>query len=97
MVESIARTVLKKAMKTWIVSADGLRTAFAQLREEVEDVVVEARHEYEHQAESTTKHRPTRGPEADEVAPTAPARQARRPRTGTTRTSKASKETAVAV
>ena len=51
MVESMARRVLKGGMKTWIVTTERIQAGLAQLREELDDVLVEARHEYEHRAE----------------------------------------------
>jgi hypothetical protein len=97
MVENIARKALKEGMKTWIVTTERLQARFAQLREEIEDVVVEARHEYEHQAESTTEHQTTHKPEADKAAPTPAARRARSSRTSAGRKPKVSKDIDIAV
>ena len=65
MVASMARTVLKESMKTWIVTTERLQAGLAQLREELDDVVAEARHEYEHRAEVAADQRPESAPDAD--------------------------------
>jgi len=51
LVESMARKVLKTGMKTWIVTTERVQAGLAQLREDLDDVVAEARHEYEHRAD----------------------------------------------
>ena len=57
MVESITRRVLKEGMKTWIVTTERLQAGLAHLREGLDDVLVEARHEYEHRADDTGDRR----------------------------------------
>jgi hypothetical protein len=51
MAESMVREALKKGMKTWIMASDRVRTSVAEIREGLEDVVVEARAEYENRGE----------------------------------------------
>jgi hypothetical protein len=52
MAESRVREVLKKSMKLWIVTSQRVRMRVAELREELEDVVAEARHEHQSHAEA---------------------------------------------
>ena len=52
MAGSMTREALKKGMKTWIVASDRVRTMVAKLREDLEDVVIAARQEYESQADT---------------------------------------------
>jgi hypothetical protein len=50
MAENVARTTVKLGMKAWFMANDWVRTHVAQLREDLEDTVAEARQEYERQA-----------------------------------------------
>jgi hypothetical protein len=77
MAESVVREALKQGMKSWIVTSERVRTMVAQFREDIEDVVFEARQEYESQAD--TKAQPDSDTESVAVA-TAPRRKAARAR-----------------
>lgn len=68
MVESVARKIVKEGMKTWIVTTERLPAGLAQLREELDDVLVEARHEYEHQADSEADRRSDPVPNTEAIA-----------------------------
>jgi hypothetical protein len=46
MAESMMRGALKQSMKLWIAASERVRVKAAELREDLEDVVVEAREEY---------------------------------------------------
>ena len=83
MVESITRRVLKEGMKTWIVTTERLQAGLAHLREELDDVLVEARHEYEHRAAEGAVDR------RSEPAPAAEAKAAK-PKVTRSRSSRAS-------
>jgi hypothetical protein len=74
MAESMAREALKKGMKVWLVASERVRTKVAELREDLEDVVVEARQEYESQAD--TDDRPPAESKSRSAPPAKP--QARR-------------------
>jgi hypothetical protein len=50
MAESLAREAVKRSMKAWIVTSDKVQETIAQLREDFEDLIAEARAEYEQQA-----------------------------------------------
>lgn len=91
MVENVARTVLKEGIKAWIAATERLHARLAQLREEIEDVVVEARYEYEHPAESTPVSRPAQKPVAGAPAAKSKASGARTQRNGTGRKPRSSK------
>ena len=77
MAESMVREALKQGMKTWIVTGERVRTMVAQLREDIEDVVFEARQEYASQAD--TQAQPDSDTESVAGA-TAPRRKASRAR-----------------
>jgi hypothetical protein len=77
MVESMARKVLKAGIKTWIVTTERLQAGLAQLREELDDVVAEARHEYEHRADDAADQRPESAPHAEANAPEPKVRRSR--------------------
>jgi len=55
MAERLAREVLKRSMKTWIVTSNKVQMMIGLLREEFEDLLAEARAEYQQQ--STTSAR----------------------------------------
>jgi hypothetical protein len=61
MAESMVREALKQGMKTWIVTSDRVRMKAAELWEGLEDVVVEARQEYETRADTNDRPRHDRG------------------------------------
>ena len=77
MAESMVREALKHGMTSWIVTSERVRTIAAQFREEIEDVVFEARQEYASQAD--TQAQPDADTESVAVA-TAPRRKASRAR-----------------
>jgi hypothetical protein len=52
MAEGMVREALKQGMKTWIITSERVRTKVAELREGLEDVVLEVRQEYKQQAEA---------------------------------------------
>ena len=52
MTDSVVRDAVKQAMKLWIVVSERVRVRAAELREDLEDVVVEAREEYRLRAQS---------------------------------------------
>jgi hypothetical protein len=83
MVESMARNVLKAGMKTWILTTERLLAGLAQLREELDDVLVEARHEYEHRAEGAASARTEPAPDAKAKVSKPKTSRARSARTGT--------------
>lgn len=58
MAENVARTTVKQGMKAWIIANDWVRSRVAQLREDVEDTVAEARQEYERQTGTTVQPHP---------------------------------------
>jgi len=89
MVESIARTIVKEGMKTWIVTTERLQAGLAQLREGLDDVLVEARHEYEHRAEGATDRRAEPDPGADATATKPKASRSRSAHPATRRGTKA--------
>jgi hypothetical protein len=65
MVESMTRKALKEGMKTWIMATERVQVLLAQLREELDDVVAEARHEFEHRAEGAADQRSESAPGAE--------------------------------
>jgi hypothetical protein len=77
MAESMVREALKQGMKSWIATSERVRTMAAQFREDIEDVVFEARQEYESQAD--TKAQSDSDAESVDVA-TTPRRKATRAR-----------------
>ena len=81
MVERITRRMLKKGMKAWIVATERVQAGLAQLREELDDVVAEARHEYGQRAEDAADHGAEPTPRADA--------NATRPKEGRSRSSRA--------
>jgi hypothetical protein len=91
MVESMAWKVLKEGMKTWIVMTERLQAGLAQLREAVDDVVAEARQEYEHRAEGAIDHRSESVPHADANATKPKVSRSRSSRAGTPRGTKTTK------
>ena len=52
MAESMMREALKQGMKIWIVTNERVRTKVAELREDLEDVVIEAQQEYDGQVDA---------------------------------------------
>jgi hypothetical protein len=87
MAENIVRGALKQGLKTWIVTRERVSTMVTQLREDIEDVVVEARQEYEGHADTAPKPEATsqpaarRSPSGHAAAPkskTPPARATRK-------------------
>jgi hypothetical protein len=83
MAEITARDLLKQGIKLWFVTSERVRTKAAQLREDLEDVVVEARQEYADQAavaadQATVAAQPEVAPEPVVEAP--PRRKAGRGR-----------------
>ena len=88
MVESTARKVLKESLKAWIMLTERWQAGLAQLREELDDVVAEARHEYEHRAEGAADERPASAPDADASATKPKVSRSRRPGAGTPRGTK---------
>ena len=50
--DSIVREALKQGMKTRSGTSERVRAMVAQLREDIEDVIIEARQEYESQADT---------------------------------------------
>jgi hypothetical protein len=93
MVESIARRIVKEGMKAWIVTTERLLAGLAQLREELDDVLVEARHEYEHLADSAADRPSDPAPDAAATATKPTMSRSRSSRVGTPR----GKKTTVAV
>src|SRR5262245_15161447 len=96
MVENMALRVLKEGMKTWIVTTRRIQAGFAQLREELDDVVAEARDEYERRADNAAGHRAERHAHGDAKSTTSKVAKpkASRPsgsRTGTPRGTKTTK------
>jgi hypothetical protein len=78
MAESMARVALKPGMKTWIVTNERVRTKVAELREDLDDLVVEARQEHESQADASAQTATDR----EATAPaTVPRRKATRTQT----------------
>jgi hypothetical protein len=51
MAESMVRGALKQGLKLWIVASERVRVRATELREDLEDVVVEAREEYEQKSD----------------------------------------------
>jgi hypothetical protein len=94
MVERSARKVLKGGMKTWIVTTERLQAGLARLRDELDDVLVEARHEYEHRAEGAGDRRSEPAPD-DEAKATQP--QVSRPPSSRASAARGTKSTKVAV
>ena len=52
MAESRVREGLKQGMKLWIVTSERVRSKVTEMREDFEDLVVEARQEYERRADA---------------------------------------------
>jgi hypothetical protein len=88
MVESVARRIVKEGMKAWIVTTERLLAGLARLREELDDVLVEARHEYEHPADSAADRRADPAPDAEATATRPKVSRSRSSRAGTPRGTK---------
>jgi hypothetical protein len=81
MADSTVREALKRGLKIWIVMSERVRARVAELREDFEDVLVEAREEYreEGRQRAATDAQPDAEREAAPVT-TAPRRKATRGR-----------------
>jgi hypothetical protein len=90
MVESVARKIVKEGMKTWIVTTERLQAGLAQLREELDDVLVEARHEYEHRAGSAADRRSDPALDAEATATKPKVSRSRSSRAGAPRSTNTS-------
>jgi len=75
MAEGIVRSALKQGMKVWIVTSERIRMTAAELREALEDVVAEARHEHQ---SPTGARAQTAAERQAEAAATAPSGEAHR-------------------
>jgi hypothetical protein len=73
--ESRVRDALKQGMKIWLVTSERVRTKVAELREDLAAVVIEARQEYESQADRSAR---TDADSEAVAAATAPRRRATR-------------------
>jgi hypothetical protein len=91
MVADIARKALKKGMKAWILTTERLQAGLAQLREELDDVVAEARHEHEQRVEGAADQQLASIPDAEVKAAKPKVSRTRGSDAGTPRRAKTTK------